>query len=288
MEDNFKGVIDKSVSLLVLLPLKPTFDEVASGLSLYLSLRDIKDIQVYSPSPMIVEFNRLVGINKISTELGNKNLIIQFENYKANDIERVSYDIKDGQFKLTVIPKQKVNPPSKDSVSLSYSGINSDTVLIIGGNNESDFPAISGSELATANIVHVGTIDKNLVPGKNYISFSRPASSVSEIVFGLINRIGINIDEDAATNLIMGIESSTNNFSEPSVSADTFQTISDLMKLGGKRSGHLPGSFPHPIKSNPQTTFGGQVFSQNKNKQSGVNTPSDWLEPKRYKGTSVS
>lgn len=289
MEDNFKGIVDKSVSILVLLPLKPTFDEVASGLSLYLTLREFKDIQVYSPSPMIVEFNRLVGINKIVTELGNKNLIIQFENYKANDIERVSYDIKDGQFKLTVIPKQKVSPPGKESVSLSYSGINSDTVLMIGGSNDSDFPAVTGSELANANIIHIGVNDKNLVPGKNYISFSRPASSVSEVVFGLINRIGSDVDEDVATNLIMGIESSTNYFTELNTSAETFQTVSDLMKLGGKRSAKpFPGSFPPPLKNRPQTPFGGQVFSQNKNKQSGGSTPSDWLEPKIYKGTSVS
>jgi hypothetical protein len=190
-----------------------------------------------------------------------------------------------------VIPKQKVSPPAKNSVSLSYSGISSDTVLVVGGNNESDFPAISGSELAGANIVHIGITEKNLVPGKNYISFSRPASSISEVVFGLINRIGVNIDEDVATNLIMGIESSTNNFLDSTTTAETFQIVSDLMKLGGKRSGKTftsGGSFPYPLKSKPQADLGGQVFAQNKNNKNDVPTSNDWIEPKIYKGTSVS
>ena len=78
MENSFKSIIDGSKSILIMLPTKPFFDQVASGLGLYLSLRDKKDVQVYSTTPMTVEFNRLIGVNKISQELGNKNLIIRF------------------------------------------------------------------------------------------------------------------------------------------------------------------------------------------------------------------
>src|SRR3990170_2413379 len=137
MEHSFKNIIDKSKSILILLPTKPFFDQVAAGLSLFLSLREPKQVQICCPSPMTVEFNRLVGVNRISQELGNKNLVIRFADYKASDIERVSYDIENAQFRLTVIPKQKVSPPTKEQVELSYSGISADTVIIIGGANES-------------------------------------------------------------------------------------------------------------------------------------------------------
>ena len=116
MENSFKSVIDASKSILILLPTKPYFDQVAGGLGLYLSLRQSKDVLVFSPTPMTVEFNRLIGVNKVTAEMGNKNLIIRFTDYKANDIERVSYDIEDGQFRLTVIPRQRITPPTKDRI----------------------------------------------------------------------------------------------------------------------------------------------------------------------------
>src|SRR3989344_5671294 len=220
MENSFKTVIDNSKSVLILLPTRPYFDQVASALSIFLAFREEKDISVYSPTPMTVEFNRLIGVNKISQELGNKNLVIRFTDYRATDIERVSYDIENSQFRLTVIPKQKSTPPTKDQIDLSYSGVSSDTVIIIGGANESHFPALSTKDLTGANIVHIGTRDISLASNKSYVSFSRPASSVSEIAADLIKESGKTMDADIATNLIMGIEESTSNLSDPVVTAD--------------------------------------------------------------------
>ncbi len=235
MENSFKNIIDQSKSILILLPTKPYFDQVAAGLSLYLALREEKDIQISSPSPMTVEFNRIIGVNRVSQELGNKNLVIRFVDYPASDIERVSYDIEDGQFRLTVIPKTGLTPPGKEQIQLSYSGVSSDCVIIIGGANESHFPAISSKELASANIVHVGTKDLTLSSGKSYISFSRPASSVSEVVASLIKESGIALNEDIATNLLMGIEDASGNFTQTAVSAETFAIVADLMRAGGRR-----------------------------------------------------
>lgn len=174
MENSFKSVISKSKSILVLLPTKPYFDQVAAALSIYLVLRNEKDISVYSPAPMTVEFNRLIGVNKISEEMGNKNLVIRFTDYKASDIERVSYDIENSQFRLTVIPKQKITPPTKDQIELTYSGLSSDTVIIVGGANETHFPALSNKDLSSANIVHIGTRDITLASNKSYVSFRDP------------------------------------------------------------------------------------------------------------------
>lgn len=317
MENSFKSLIDKSKSILILLPTKPYFDQVASGLSLYLSLRDKKDVAIYSPASMTVEFNRLIGVNKISSELGNKNLVIRFIDYKATDIERVSYDIENSQFKLTVIPKQRIIPPSKDQIELSYSGVSVDTVIIIGGANESHFPALSGKDLVGANIVHVGIRDISLASGKNYISFSRPASSISEIVADLIKESGGILDQDVATNLLMGIELATNNFSDATVSADTFLILSALMQSGGKRLGSqapvqrndfpvgaIPGSLPKVnVNNQPNTNLINNdnrpqfikkpenivsLPTEQKLEDEDKNPPTDWLKPKIFKGTSVS
>jgi hypothetical protein len=314
MENSFKSVVDKSKSILILLPTKPFFDQVAAGLSLYLSLRGEKNVQIASPSPMIVEFNRLIGINKISQELGNKNLIIRFRDYKANDIERVSYDIENGEFKLSVIPKQKSTPPDKNQIELSYSGISADTVILVGGANESHFPALSEKELSGAELVHIGLRDLSMSGGRKYISFSRPASSASELVYTLIKESGMNLDQDIASNLVMGIEVGSDGFMGEGVAASTFTVIAELMKLGGKRlsqipqpqpqtypPGAIPGQTPQagaqqqpqvqaqgttPTTQAPQDQ--GQQTVDGKNGGQDQKAPQDWLEPKIFKGTSTS
>jgi len=105
MDNSFKTLIDASQSILVILPTKPYLDQIAGALSLYLSLKSSKEITVFCPSDIIVEFNRLVAVDRIVREVGNRNLVITFKDYQAQDIERVSYDIENKEFKLTVIPK---------------------------------------------------------------------------------------------------------------------------------------------------------------------------------------
>src|SRR5689334_79210 len=99
MDNTLSQLIDSSSSVLIILPTKPYFDQVAAGLSLYLALRDKKDATITCPSPMTVGFNRLIGVQKIVSEIGNKNLTIKFAGYDATNIEKVSYDIENGEFK---------------------------------------------------------------------------------------------------------------------------------------------------------------------------------------------
>ena len=284
MENSFKSIIDQANSILILLPTKPYFDQVAAGLSLYLALREKKEVAVSSPSPMTVEFNRLVGVNKISQELGNKNLIIRFVDYNANDIERVSADIEGGQFCLSVIPKPGVSVPKKEQTELSYAGVASDTVILVGGVNENHFPAISSNDLVGAKLVHIGTRSLTLSSAKQAISLAKPASSVSEIMTGLIKESGLNLDADIATNLLMGIEEGTNKFTSSEVTAETFQLIAELMRSGGQRARRARPQ----RQSFPQGAIPGRLSSRQPPQKGKADTPKDWLEPKIYKGTSVS
>jgi len=260
----FLSVIKDSNSILVVLPTNPGFDQVAGGLSLFLSLQKHKATQIFSPTPMTVAFNRLVGVDKISHELGNKNLIVRFSGYDATNIEKVSYDIEEGnQFKLTVIPKGDLNPPTKDQVNVGYSGVSVDTVIIIGGADESSFPLVSANELQSANIIHVGIKQISLASKKNFISFTRVGSSISEIIYGLIRENQLYIDPDIATNLLMGVEDSVGeNFQGDGITAETFYTFADLMQYGAKRHSNKavdenfpPGSIPGALPTfNPAQT----------------------------------
>lgn len=284
MDNTFSSLISSANSILILLSDRPSFDQVAAALSLYLSLRGIKDAVVSSPKPMTVEFNRLVGVNKITQELGNKNLTISFKDYPAENIERVSADVEGSQFKLTVIPKAGLTSPQREQVELSSSGVASDLVILVGGNNDSDFSSLNREDLSGAKIVHVGIKQLLASPNKGIMSFTLPVSSLSELITILIKESSLTLDGDSATNLIAGIEEASNNFTGEAVSADTFEVFANLLRSGGQRQqkGGIKREYP-------KGSIPGQDLKVEKvEKKELPPAPKDWFEPKIYKGTSVS
>jgi hypothetical protein len=86
MENSFKTIIENARSVVIFLPTKTRLDDIASALSLFLALKDLKPVQIIAPSPITVSFNRLIGIDKV-TQGGNKNLVIGFSNYDASRLK---------------------------------------------------------------------------------------------------------------------------------------------------------------------------------------------------------
>lgn len=296
MDNSFNSLIDSASSVLILLPSKPYFDQVAAGMALYLSLYDKKEAAISCPSPMTVGFNRIVGVNKISSEIGNKNLTIKFAGYDATNIEKVSYDIENGEFKLSVVPKSGFPAPEKNQLDLSYAGVSSDLVILIGGANDSHFPLLASEDLAGAKVVHIGT--RVLSSSRDVMSFAKPGASVSELVANLIKENGMSMDPDIATNLLMGIEEGSSNFVSSEVTPETFETYAYLLRSGGRRQPKTklsPASFPEgaiPIapfgkgrQPQPQPI---QDVEGTQEQEQDINPPDDWLQPKIFKGTSVS
>jgi hypothetical protein len=319
MENSLISLIDSASSVLIVLPTKPYFDQVAAGLSLYLSIHDRKEVSIYSPIPMTVGFNRLIGVNKISTDLGNKNLSIKFSGYEAANIDKVSYDIENGEFKLTVVPKTGFAAPQKEQITTDYFGTAADLVILVGGANDSHFPILGSDELKNAKVAHVGT--RGLDSKREILSFAKPGATTSELVASLIRENGMTMDTDTATNLLMGVEEGSGNFSSPEVTPETFEVFAHLLRSGGLRQPRIklsPANFPPgAIPTKPYSQQVKQVVSTPRvepvqeqkqpitpltqvetqlNKPSGetgvetpdVNPPSDWLQPKIFKGTNVS
>jgi hypothetical protein len=324
MENSFTALLGTAKSVVLMVPSKPFFDEVASSLSLYLALKNSgKAVSVVCPSPMTVEYNRLVGIDKVATSLGGVvgNLVIQFDGYDATKIDRVSYDVDGSTFKLTVIPKAGNQSPTQSQVKL-VGGDNQtfDLLVFIGGDDMDHFPLINLQTPPTAKLVHIGIKMLGKLGTLPVVSFAKPASSVSEVVTGYIKEMNLAIDKDMATNLLGGIEAHTQSFIAGTVTPVTFEMAAELIKLGGVRGGAFvppaqppvqPGQ-PNPM---PQSTiqpttnsvpFNYQPMSapapidvpvtptpvvapMSQTVQSDpVNPPADWLNPKIYTGTNVS
>lgn len=309
MENSFASLINSSGDILILLPNKPFIDQIAAGLSLYLSLTESgKSVFISCPAPMVAEYSRLTGVDKVSSGLGNKNLVINLVNYDANSVDKVSYDIENNQFKLTISPKTGLKSPTKDQIDIAYSGISGDLTILIGGANDSHFPSLSMEEFKSAKIVHLGTrLLEILNNDLEILSFARPSSSTSELVASLIKESSLPINPDIATNLLAGIEDQSKSFQSSEVTASTFEIFAELLKLGGKR---MPKIIP--ARSYPQGSIPTRPFNQPVNRSiiNSVNQtthitdkqmtpeeaeeelnqeiPPSWSEPKIFTGTSLS
>jgi hypothetical protein len=277
MDNSLLSLIDAAASILVL------------------SIHDRKDVSIYCPSPMMVGFNRLIGVNKISQEVGKKNLVIKFVGYEATNIDKVGYDIENGEFKLTVTPKAGFTSPEDNQIKVDHSGASADLVILVGGANDSHFPILSTSELANAKIAHIGT--RVLDTTHEVFSFAKPASTTSELIASAIKESGLALDTDVASDLVMGIEDGSNNFAGSEVTPETFEMFAYLLRNGGQRMPRIklsPASFPPGAI--PQTvTPVSQVETQAEanTPETGietpeVNPPTDWLQPKIFKGTANS
>ncbi|MBP7118551.1 hypothetical protein KBA63_00525 [Candidatus Woesebacteria bacterium] len=269
MKPSLITALTDSKSLLVLLPKNPYFDQVAAATSLYLGLSSKYEVTMVSPVPMVVEYNRLVGVEKISTEIGNKNLVIKVS---AATVERVFYETDGVDLMLTMVPKQGAIAPKPEDLRYSMSGVAADTVILLGGANESHFPALAMKDLSQAKLIHIGR-ESVTIPGRDVLSLATSASTISEVVARLFEEAAIEVDGDCATNLLMGITEGSRNFVGPDVTAHTFRVMANLLDRGGKRM---------PARVAPQNQMAqtpGMAQPQ---------APKSWLEPKIYKGTTVS
>lgn len=304
MKDTFKKLIENKNSTLILLPNEPGIDPVAAGLGLYLYLRQQKhDVSIACPSPMRVIHNQLVGVDKITDQLGNKNLVVKLTDYNPDNIDTVIWDIVKGEFHLNVVTKKNSTPPHKDQIKLDYQGIGSDFLVLLGGREPGSFPVLTDEhalETPVSNneskieIAHIGTHDLQVESRYNVISLAQPASSVSELIADIIDIAELEAETDIATNLLTGIYEGSSNFTSNFVSASTFEKVAALMRMGAKlqqqNGQHLapqPSQQPRKLDSPlPNITLGDY-----KEVPVGetVNPPKEWTQaPKIYKGTSVS
>lgn len=281
-----KQALSTAKQVLILLPQNPDLDSVAAGLALFLSLaKRGASISIGCPTPMTVGFNRLFGIDKIKGRIGNQNLVISF-NYPEDSLEKVSYD-KDPanqKFNLTIEPKAGMQPLDVSGVEYSYTGSNADVIFVIGARQLEDLGELYKSEKKllddkTKLLVNLSSLDRNSQFGSVNL-YDPTASGASEIVFAVLAALELPLETDMATNLLAGIEAKTNNFA--TATADTFDIVAQLMRLGAKKSQMTRplNPFVRPA-TNPWTL----PVSPSQGGPTTVNpviqaTPPDWLKPK--------
>lgn len=279
--NKFQEALVKSENLVIALSPNPTFDEVAGGLALYLSLSGFgKKVNIFCPSPMLVEFNKLVGVDRVTKEIGDKNLTITLRDYLAQNIERVAYNINGGQMELTIIPKSQIAAPNPDQVISTLGGMNADTVILVGVENQEELIPEIASELA--KVPQQILILQNYRPGVlerkvGVVEIVDPnVSCISEVVGLLLSEGNLPISEDIATNLLMGITYSTQNYTSNRVRPETFELSAKLARITRL-----------PARQGSQASTAHVVPPPEEEQSNENKAPEDWLAPKVYKGSTL-
>ncbi len=272
--DSFKKLVSEAKTVCVLMPENPSLDAVAAATSISLMLETLgKDVTIASPSPMLVEANRLVGVQKVTDLPDNKNLTISFQDYDATQIEKVSYNIEEGKFMLVVAPKAGTTAPNKDQVIVGYKGVAGDLIIVVGAVSRNSLGKFAqNQELFSAN-TKVALIGNTPAEGfQNVTELINPqGSSVSEVVYELAEKAGVKVNPDVATNLFFGLRAGSDNF-QKNITANTFATASKLLTEGARLE---PLNVPQ-AQSAMQTPQAAQA-------------PAEWTEePKVYKGTTLT
>lgn len=282
--------ISAAGSIVVALSANPNLDQVAAALSLYLSLRDLgKKVSLVCPSPMTVEFNRLVGINKISDKTQGTDLVVSL-NYSPDQIEKVSYNDDGGKPNVVIQPKIGAPPLTAELISFNYAGGGVDLLLAIGVKNPQQLNFMGKEIFASGEIVNIDAGQANSNFGQvNLIDPNTPA--VSEVVLGLILGLNYPFNVDIAQNILSGLWQSTQGLTNQSLGADTFEAVAICLRNGAQRP---QGSFrrEEPFRPKPKPFPAKEEGKPEKIEEKPAPPPSrppaDWFEPKIFKGSNIS
>ncbi|MBU2577323.1 hypothetical protein KKA69_00660 [Patescibacteria group bacterium] len=275
--------ISMAQKVIVALPKSPYFDQVAAALALAVSLEESgKNVSVLCPTPMTVEYNHLVGVNKITNKVQGRDLLITF-NYSAEDIEKVSYNDDNNKPNILVQPKSGSSPLSPEAVSYSYSGTGADLIITIGlkNANQLNFAGLNPGE----NFIMNFDIDPaNSQFGQVNIIDSE-AASYSEAALAMITGSGLSFAVDSAQNVISGIWAGTQGLSSSRVQADTFEAISICLRTGAQKPA---GNIERKELQGQKASLKEENQDKDKKEEKSENPPADWFEPKIFKGTDLS
>lgn len=283
-----KSSLSSAQNIIIITKENTPLDCLAGALALYLSLKNSrKTVTIVSPSDLTVEMSDLIGVDEVKKDFGGKNIVISWD-YSDGAIEKVSYNIENKRFNLIIQPRENSNYDiTADKIDFRKSGMNSDLIILIGVDKLSTLKTLYTQEQEMYSKVNIINIDNN-VSNENYgkVNLVSPlSSSISELIGALLIETGITTDQDAATNILTGIDTITNNLSDDNIKAEVLEIAAWCLKNGGIRlltSKKADGS--------KTTVVSSQTIKKNSDKnQPTESVPSpDWLQPKIYRGTSTA
>ncbi len=229
-----KNLSETASNHLVLYDVSAKDSILAAASGWYLALKE-RGVDVSLAALKKPTNKRLNGLKATETDLGKQNLTISFD-YHEEAVDKISYHIgqETKKFYLTIKPKKGHKPLEAKTVEFAYTGFEADIIYVFGVSKLEDLDKLYfGYEEQFKQIPLVAFHTQGLDYGT--IKIYNQAPALSEDVFRLLTRLVWPITPDAATDLLYGIEAETKGLTSPLATAETFDAVARLMKLGAKR-----------------------------------------------------
>lgn len=248
-----------SGTVAVALPSNATADKIASGLSLYLALKNAgKNVLIVSSDNLTVSQSNLYGVGDVKNtfpEASEGNFVISLEGVVENvngnpivsSLEKLDWAPNGNNLDLVFhIAKGKKFEPVNVRQYRQENGGQIGLVFMVGASSLNDLGVIYQNNQTLFSGAHLVNIDNN----SSNSSFGTTnildtnAATLSEMVIQVISDLGFNIDADIASNILTGIYAETANLTLKGT-PDTFIAVGQAMRSGGKIQQVVESTQPH-------------------------------------------
>ena len=240
-----KKILPASKSILIAVPANANIDQLAAGLSIFLTLEaQGKQVTIVSDDTIKVSQSYLFGIDHVQKNLpqtNGGNLTITLEGVAAANntipaLEKLDWFAENNNLNLVfhVLPGQTFQPAK---IVPHYQGSGFDVIFVVGAVNLNALGNIYSANPQTFSGIHVVNVDIQPVNtgfGQTNI-LDTNASSVSEIVSSIISDLGYTLTSDPASNLLAGIFDATSNLTNSKANAETFMAVANCLRVGGRK-----------------------------------------------------
>lgn len=237
--NSLKDYFDSAKSVAIILGPDLSPEQYVAASALYYGIEGSeKSVGIYAPRFPKGDFK---AKEILQPELGKENLVIELP-YIPESIDKVISHIgeESKKFYLTVKPQKGKKPIERSDIEISYAGAEFDLVFLLGVNDLEDLQQLYyGYEELYGNgtVVTINTYQPDF--GNLHLDYSRQ-SGMSEAMFEILQGMGVAITSDMATELLKGIEIASEDFTSLTATAETFETVAQLMRLGARRVKKLP------------------------------------------------
>lgn len=244
-------------NILVVLPSNCGVDCLASGLSLFLALKNSgKTVSIASESVLKVSESNLYGIGSIQNTLpsnGTGTWILRIGGAVGSDgkpvFEKVDYDLEgtDLKMKFPIVAGQSFEPTH---ITPSFEGSSFDLVMTVGAANLESLGSLYTQNQETfskAYLVNVDNSQANTQFGNTKV-VDPQAASLSEVVSQILPDLNLSADGDISSNILAGIYAATNNL-QGNVTAETFEAVANALRAGGQKPGNVTASVSEAVST---------------------------------------
>lgn len=264
-----KNILQQTRSAIIFIKANPNLDQILTAFALANSLENSEiSVELACTDYESVDVSTFsIDLSILKKKIGNQNLTISFP-YREDAVEHVSYHISDdsSRFYLVVKPQRGSKPLDSNEVEFDYSGIDTDLIFTVGVHDWDQLEYLYSEQESLFSKVPVVSVHTFAVDTTRLQINTEGFNSLSEGLVWFLEGLGLQPNSEGATYLLQGIEASTDSFKSLATTADTFESVAKLMRLGARRVRLNQNKIDTPLqKSINSNQLKKQPFSLKKN-----------------------